>query len=165
MLSSDIMKIAIYYDTKFGNNAKVAANLSGVLISRGHSAEVHRITEVKPKDIAPADLYVFSSPTRVGKPKGSMRRFLNKAQLPPNARYALIATHGAPRPNKKTGQMPTEQEMEKYQGTLRIMQEILAGKGPKVAEMKLYVSSESMSGPLLEGWEKKVEEFAEKITK
>jgi menaquinone-dependent protoporphyrinogen IX oxidase len=159
------MKVAIYFDTKFGSNQKVAAHLSGALIAKGHTADVHRISDVRPKELPPADLYVFSSPTRLGKPKGSMRRFLKRARLAPNAKYALIATHGEPRPNKKTGQMPTPEEIERYQGTLRTMSELLAGKGTKVAEMKLYVSSESMSGPLLEGWEKKVERFADEITK
>ena len=159
------MKIAIYFETRFGNNQRVAAHLSGTLIAKGHTTEVHKISEVKPKAIAPADLYVFSSPTRVGKPKGSMRRFLKKVQLPPKAKYALIATHGSPRPDKKTGKMPSQEEVEKYQKTLSIMQELLAGKGTKIAEMKLYVSSESMQGPLVEGWEKKVDEFADLITK
>jgi len=159
------MKIAIYFDTKFGNNQRVAAHLSGTLTGKGHTTEVHQINEVKPKNVAPADLYVFSSPTRLGKPKGSMRRFLKKVRLPANAKYALIATHGEPQPNKKTGQMPSPETIEKYQGTLRIMNELLAGKGTKVAEMKLYVRGDTMQGPLLEGWEKKVDDFAELITK
>ena len=159
------MKVAIYFDTKFGNNEKVAARLSGALIAKGHTTEVHRISDVKPKELPSADLYVFSSPTRFGKPKGSMKRFLKKAKLAPNARYALIATHGSPQPNKKTGQMPTQEEIEKYEWTLRDMQEILAGKGTKVAEMKLHVTGDTMHGSLLEGWEKKVEEFADTITK
>ncbi len=159
------MKVAIYFDTKFGSNQKVAAHLSGALIAKGHQTEVHQISEVRPKELATADLYVFSSPTRLGKPKGSMKRFLKKARLAPNAKYALIATHGEPQPNKKTGQLPTAEELDKWQGTLRIMNELLAGKGTKVAEMKLYVKGDTMKGGLLEGWEKKVEEFADQITK
>jgi len=159
------MKIAIYFETKFGSNEKVAARLSGALVAKGHVTEVHRISDVKPKELAPADLYVFSSPTRMGKPKGSMKRFLKKAKLAPNAKYALIATHGEPQPNKKTGLLPTPEELDKWQGTLRTMNDILAGKGIKVAEMKLYVKGDTMQGGLLEGWEKKVEEFADQITK
>jgi len=108
---------------------------------------------------------VFSSPTRMGKPKGSMQRFLKKVRLPTNAKYALIATHGSPQPNKKTGQMPDQAEFEKWQRTLPVMTEILAGKGTKVAEIKIYVRGDTLQGPLLEGWEKQVDEFAEKIVK
>jgi hypothetical protein len=39
--------------------------------------------EVSPADLPPADRYRFSSPGRIGKPIGSMRRFLKKVGLGP----------------------------------------------------------------------------------
>jgi hypothetical protein len=99
----------------------------------------------------------------LGKPIGKMRRFLKKARFPEGARYALIATHGEPVPNKKTGKMPTQEEIEKFQQNLPAMEAILKEKGAvKVAEVKVYVKN-TMKGPLADGWEKGVEEFAAKL--
>ncbi len=96
---------------------------------------VHHIREAKPKEMPPADLYLFSSPGRMGKPIGRMRRFLKKVDLPAGTKYALLTTEGAPRPDKKTGRMPTEEEQAKWQRVIPVMNEILQGKGlVKVAE-------------------------------
>lgn len=58
---------------------------------------------------------IFSSPGRMGRPIGSMRRFLKKASLPAGAKYAILATEMAPAPDKKTGKMPTPEEIAKWQ--------------------------------------------------
>ncbi len=106
-----------------------------------------------------ADLYLFSSPGRMGKPIGRMRRFLKKVRLPSGTKYAILTTEGAPRPDKKTGRMPTEEERAKYQLVIPIMNELLQKKGlVKVAEGKILVTG--LKGPLEEGWSKKVEAFA-----
>ncbi len=92
-----------------------------------------------------------------------MRRFLKKARLPEGAKYALVATHGEPVPDKKTGKMPTQEEIEKFQQNLPTMEAILKEKGAvKVAEAKVYVKN-TMKGPLADGWERTVEEFAAKL--
>ena len=110
----------------------------------------------------PADLYLFSSPGRMGKPIGGMRRFLKKAKLPSGTKYAILTTEGAPQPDKKTGRMPTEEELAKWQRIIPIMNEILQEKGlAKVAEGKILVTG--LKGPLEEGWQKKVEAFASQI--
>jgi hypothetical protein len=110
----------------------------------------------------PADLYLFSSPGRMGKPIGGMRRFLKKAKLPSGTKYAILTTEGAPQPDKKTGRMPTEEEQAKWQRIVPIMNEILQEKGlVKVAEGKILVTG--LKGPLEEGWQKKVEAFASQI--
>jgi hypothetical protein len=109
-----------------------------------------------------ADLYLFSSPGRMGKPIGRMRRFLKKVQLPPGTKYALLTTEGAPRPDKKTGRMPTEEEIAKWERVRPIMNEILQAKGlVKVAEDKVLVAG--LKGPLEEGWQKKVEIYGSQI--
>jgi hypothetical protein len=106
-----------------------------------------------------ADLYLFSAPGRCGKPRWGMRRFLKKAQLPPGTKYALLDTELAPRPDKKTGRMPTEEELAQWQRILPVMNEILQAKGlVKVAEGTILVLG--LKGPLEEGWQKKVEAFA-----
>lgn len=155
------VKIAMYYESKSGNNQKIIERLRELLAARGNQVEAQRISDVDPKAIAPADLYVFSSPTMMGKPVRSMRKFLKKAQLSPGAKYALIATHLAVRPDKKTGKMPTEEETAKWQRTLPVMSELLEGKGTKVSEEKIYVKD--MKGPLEDDWEKKVSSLADRF--
>lgn len=156
------MRIEIFHASKFGNGERVAKDLQRVLAARGLQANVHRIDEVRPRELPPADLYVFSSPTRIGKPLGSARRFVKKVKLPAGTRYAIFATHGAPRPDKKTGKMPTPEEMAKWQRTTPILDELLASKGlVKVADMIVYVKD--LKGPLEDGWQGKVSEFADRM--
>ncbi|OPX65582.1 MAG: Flavodoxin domain protein [Methanomassiliicoccales archaeon PtaB.Bin215] len=157
------MKVEIYHASKYGNGEKVVAYLQGLLVAKGHQANYRHIRDAKPKDVPSADLYVFCAPTRLGKPIGKMRRFLKKAKLPEGARYALIATHGEPVPDKKTGKMPSAEEIEKYQQNLPAMEAILKDKGAvKMAGLKVYVKN-TMKGPLADGWEKSVEELLSKL--
>jgi hypothetical protein len=156
------MKIEYYHASKFGNGAMVAEEFKKVMAGKGTTVNVHHIQDASPKEIPPADLYVFSSPGRIGKPIGGMKKFLKKLQMTSGSRYALLTTEGKPVPNKKTGKVPTPEELAKYQRVRPIMNELLQAKGlKKVAEDKVYVTG--MKGPLEEGWQKKVEEFAAAI--
>ena len=158
------MKIEIYHDSKFGNGAAVAEELQRLFAAKGHSANVHHIKDSKPKELLPADLYVFGSPTRFGGPIGSMRRFLKKISLPPGTKYAIFATHGDAVPNKKTGKMPTEEELNSLRKTIPVLAEILRSKGlVKVADRVFLVNGTTLKGPLLEGWRGLAQEFASAI--
>jgi len=107
----------------------------------------------------PADLYVFGSPGRMGKPIGGARRFLNKVELPPGTKYALFSTEVAPQPDKRTGRMPTDEEMAKWKRIQPVMDELLGPKGlTKAGSAKVLVTG--LKGPLEDGWERKVEELA-----
>lgn len=155
------MKVEMYHASKYGNGEKVVAYLQGLLVAKGHEVGYRHIRDAKPKELPAADLYVFCAPTRIGKPIGKMRRFLKKARLPDGAKYALIATHGEPVPDKKTGKMPLPEEIERFQQNIPTMESILRGKGAsKVADLKVYVVGTTMKGPLTEGWEERVARFA-----
>lgn len=159
------MRVEIYHASKFGNGEKVAEELKRLLIAKGHQAEVHHIKQSRPKELAAGDLYIFGSPTRFGGPIGSMRRFAKKVSLPSGTRYAIFATHGDAVPDKKTGKLPTEEEMKRWRKTIPVLDEILKGKGlVKVAEKVFLVSGETLKGPLKPGWEAKAEEFASAVT-
>jgi hypothetical protein len=139
------MKIEYVHASKFGNGAMVAEELRTRMASRGIEVLVHHVGETDPTSLPPADLYLFSSPGRMGKPIRSMRRFLKDLRLPVGARYALLTTEMAPQPDKKTGRMPTEE-----------------GKGlVEVAEEKVQVTG--LKGPLEEGWRQKVDAFADRL--
>jgi hypothetical protein len=157
------MKIAYLHASKFGNGAMVAAEFKELMGAKGVGVEVHHIREVNPAELSSADLYVFSSPGRFGKPIGRMRRFLNKVRLSAGTKYAVLTTEAAPKPDKKTGRIPTEEELAKWQRVRPIVDEILQAKGlVKVAEDKVFVTG--LKGPLEEGWQRKVESFAGRLS-
>jgi multimeric flavodoxin WrbA len=158
------MKVELYHASKFGNGAKVAEEFKRIMASRGINVNVHHVKDANPKEIPSADLYVFSSPGRMGKPTKGMRKFLAKLQLPSGSRYAILATEMNPQPDKKTGLLPTEEELGRCQRVIPIMSEMLKDKGlSKVVDGKVYVTG--IKGPLEDGWQKKVEEFAAAIHK
>ena len=156
------MIIEYFHASKFGNGERVAEEFKKRMAGRGVTVNVHHVRDSKPGNMPPADLYLFSSPGRMGRPIGRMRRFLKKTMLPSGTKYAILTTEGAPRPDKKTGRMPTEEELAKRQRVIPIMNEILQGKGlVKVAQDKVLVTG--LKGPLEDGWQKKVETFASQI--
>ncbi|MDD1770101.1 MAG: hypothetical protein LUO79_03355 [Methanomassiliicoccales archaeon] len=136
------MKIEYYHASKFGNGAMVAEEFKRLMAAKGVTVNVHHIRDARPKELPPADLYIFSSPGRFGKPIRGMRRFLKKVKLPQGSRYAVLTTQHAP-------QLP-------------MMDEQLKAKGlKKVAESKVLVTA--IKGPLEDGWQMKVEEFVSQI--
>lgn len=156
------VKIEYFHASHYGNGAKVAEQFKNCMATKGVTVNVHHIREAKPKEMPPADLYVFSSPGRMGKPIWGARRFLKKAVLPSGTKYAVLTTEGAPRPDKKTGRLPTEEEQAKWQRVRPTINQILQEKGMvRVAEEKVLVTG--LKGPLEDGWEKKVEAFASLI--
>jgi menaquinone-dependent protoporphyrinogen IX oxidase len=156
------VNIEYLHASKFGNGAKVAAAFQERMAARGVSVEVHHIDEMNAKELPAADLYLFSSPGRMGKPIRAMRRFLKGIRLAPGTRYALLTTEMAPQPDKKTGRVPTEEEICRFQRVRPIMNELLGGKGlVEIHEDKVYVNG--IQGPLEDGWEAKVEAFADRI--
>ena len=156
------MNIAYYHASKFGNGAMVAEEFKKIMAARGITVSVQHIRDANPEDLAQADLYVFSSPGRMGKPKGSVRRFLRKVSLEPGTRYAVLTTQGAPKPDKKTGKMPTQEEQDRWERVIPIMNELLEAKGlKKVAEGAVWVTG--IKGPLEQGWQRKVGAFADQV--
>lgn len=145
-----VMKIEYFHASKFGNGAMVAEEFKRLMAIKGVAVNVQHIRDAQPKELMSADLYIFSSPGRIGKPIGSMRRFLKKVQLPPGTKCAIITTEVAPQPNKKTGKMPTDEEIARWQRVTPIMNELLQKKGlTKVAEAKVLVTG--IKGPLEDG--------------
>jgi hypothetical protein len=140
----------------------VAEEFNKQMAAKGVMVDIQHIREARPDRLPTADLYVFSSPGRMGKPIGGMRRFLKKVRLPAGTKYAILTTEMAPQPDKKTGRIPTEEELAKWQRVRPIMNEILRDVGlVNIAEDKVHVTG--LKGPLEEGWQKKVAAFAARI--
>jgi multimeric flavodoxin WrbA len=156
------MKIEYVHASVYGNGAKVAEEFKKQMAIRGTEVNVRHVKDASPKKMPSAELYVFSSPGRFGKPHGRMRRFLKKLYLPSGTRYAILTTEGMPEADPKTGKMPTEDEEAKWHRIIPIMNELLQSKGlVKVAEGKIMITG--MKGPPEDGWQQKVEAFASQI--
>ena len=156
------MRIEYFHSSKYGNGAKVAREFRDAMGARGVEVIVHHVKDVRPDAIPPADLYVFSSPGRMGKPIRGVRRFLRDLPLAAGSRYAILTTEIAPQPDKKTGRVPTDDERAKYQRVRPIMHELLHAKGMVgVAEEKVFVTG--LKGPLEDGWREKVRAFASRV--
>jgi hypothetical protein len=157
------MNIAYYHASKYGNGATVAEEFRRIMADRGVPVSVQHVRDADPRHLSPADLYVFSSPGRFGKPKGNARRFLRKVSLEPGTEYAILTTQGAPKPNPKTGAMPTQEELDRWERVIPIMRDELERKGLKrISDSAVRVTG--MKGPLEEGWQQKVLAFADQIT-
>ena len=91
------MKIKYLHASKFGNGAMVAEEFKQQMAARRVGVDVHHIREVTPKELPSADLYVFSSPGRMGGPIRTMRRFLKEVTRGSAVR-AMNETGSAGRP-------------------------------------------------------------------
>jgi len=155
------MRIEYLHASKYGNRVMVAEEFCRQMAAKGVTVPVHHIREAKPKQLAPADLYLFSSPARFGKPIGTMRRFLKKLELPAGTKYAILSTEAAPHPDW-AGKVPSEQELAKWTRVRPIMKEILERKGlVEVAESTVHVAD--VRGPLEKGWQDTVKAFTARI--
>lgn len=152
------MKIDYFHASQYGNGAKVAEEFKRIMEAKGNVVSIRHVRDVRPKEIAPADLYIFSSPGRFGKPIGSVRRFLKKVNLPSGSSYAILVTEMNPHPEKKTGVTMTEGETGACQQVIPNMNELLQAKGgKKVVEGRIFVTG--IKGPLEDEWQRKVAEF------
>jgi len=158
------MKVEYYHASKYGNGAMVAEEFKKIMNAKGVEVDIHHIREAKPMELPRADIYVFSSPGRVGKPIRSMRHFLKNLRLSSGTKYAILTTQGAPRPNKKTGKMPSDEETARWQRIVPLMDELLQEKGlMKIADCVVYVTR--IKGPLEEDWQSKVVTFSTDLLK
>jgi len=156
------MKIEYYHASKYGNGTKVAEEFKEQMAARGITVNIHHVKDAKPKEIPPADLYLFSSPGRFGKPIGDMQHFLKKVNLLPGTKYAVMVTELCPKPDSSIERIPSEGETGKCQRVIPIMNKMLQDKGlVKVAEGKVFVTG--IKGPLEKEWQKEVEAFASRI--
>jgi hypothetical protein len=127
------VRIEYFQASKYGNGLKVAEEFRKRMATKGVTVNVHHVRDARPKELPPA-----------------------------GTKYAILTTEGAPQPDKKTGRMPTEEEMARWQRVIPIMNKLLQEKGlVKLAEGKVLVTG--LKGPLEEGWQKKVEAFAAQI--
>ncbi len=141
------MKAVIVYQTTHGNNREIARHLGRALRAIGHEAECHNVHDILPEEAKGADLYIFSSPTHIGRPPRKIRSFLKSlARVQRDGDYALVATR-----------MPDGKD-DRPLRTTEMMKRALS-KGQLRHRGSLEIGCMGLSGPLEEGWEKKLESF------
>ncbi len=156
------MNIEYIHASEYGNGAMVAEEFKRLMTAKGVSVNIHHVRDVNPKQLPSADLYLFSSPGRFGKPKREVRKALKKIRLAPGAKYAILTTEAAPPSESVSGETPAEGGCGGRQRVIPMMNELLRGSNAtEVAEDKILVTG--IKGPLEEGWQKKVEAFVARI--
>lgn len=65
------MKIEYLHASKYGNGARVAAEFQRRMADRDLAVDIHHIREARPTHLPHADLYLFSSPGRMGSRAGA----------------------------------------------------------------------------------------------
>jgi len=142
-----IMKVYIAYESKYGNGKKCVEYLTEAITKKGHSVETSSIREINPDSIPSADLYIFSSPTHIGRPPRKMKKFLNNLEISQEeAKYTTIVTHMDPKAK-----------------THQIINNLLQPKGMTKVSDGVRIKVNGMKGPLEEGYEKKLDAFANEI--
>jgi flavodoxin len=54
------MKIEYFHASKYGNGAEVAEEFEKQMAAKGVAVDVRHIRDARPKEMPPADLYLFS---------------------------------------------------------------------------------------------------------
>jgi len=137
------MNICIIYETRFGNNSKIADRLMQILGNLGHNAARHLVSESEPEVIPEADLYIIGSPTQIGTLPLRIDRFLRNLELPDESRFAVFTT----------GVGSTSDTAEKIAS-------ILINRGGEETAGPLRLGVKDLRGPLEEGWETKLEKWS-----
>lgn len=141
------VKVHILYESKFGNGKKCANYLGNVISEKGHEVNTLSIRDIKQKSLPQSDMYIFSSPTHVGKPPGKVKRFLKKMEVPGEGiKYALMTTYVDPETK-----------------TLEKMDEQIKSKGMTKVGKGIKIQVRGMKGPLEEDYEEKLQAFASEI--
>jgi len=141
------MNYVIVYWSRYGNGKKVVDYLAGKLNEKKGEVQILKTDEADPTAMPEADLYVFSAPTEAFSIQKNMRKFMKKLEGTEEKKYGIINTHSMER------------------NWLHKMETLLAKKKMvKVAGVDFKVGKDANAGNgLIEGWEAKLDEFAEKL--
>lgn len=144
------MNITIIYESKYGNGKQAMTYLKDSLMKKGETVQLISIHEIKPHMLPESDLYIFSAPNAFGKIVRSMRKFLEKIEVKnSSARYLIVNTCLNPSSSQDKG--------------LEQMEEILREKNITKLSDGLKLKVMGMKGPLEPGYEKKLDELANRI--
>jgi len=140
------MRINIIYDSKYGNCKNISEYLENSL--ENNNVKKFFVKDTDPDYIRSADLYIFSTPTQMGKATKRMRKFVKNLQIDgQSVKYGLITTYS----KEKTD-------------SLKELEGMLKKKGFKKAANNLRFKVQGKKGNLERGYEKDLDKFLEKLT-
>lgn len=140
------MRVNIVYDSKYGNGKKIAEYLDNSF--ENNNVKVFFVKDADPDYIRTADLYIFSTPTHMGKATRKMKKFVKNLQVDGEAqKYGLITTY-------------TKDKTD----SLVDLERMLKGKGLKKATENLKLKIRGKKGPLEEGYQKELDQFLDNLT-
>ncbi len=113
----------------------------------GHEADCHNVHDILAEEVKGADLYLFCSPTHIGRPPRKMRSLLKAVSaVQRDGDYALVVTR-----------LPEGEGGPRFRTTE--MMEGIISKGHMRHRGSLELECVAMSGPLEEGWGGKLDSF------
>ncbi|MBD3350069.1 MAG: hypothetical protein GF364_01105 [Candidatus Lokiarchaeota archaeon] len=159
------MKIFIVYDSKFGNNKRIAERLSDYF-KDDNEVRIEYAKEISPKELGAEDidLLIFGGPLRMGNPSFTIRRWAKKVAkilkkqnktLPKTAVWGSHARNDPDTPEK----FSWNASKEKWNV---ILKQFPADNKPSDV-IGFTVKPDTLAGPLEEGWENIVKDFVEVI--
>jgi len=141
------MKYVIVYWSRYGNGKKIVNYLAEKLNEKKAETQIFKTDKADPTAMPEADLYIFSAPAEAFNVQKNMRTFMKNLEGMEEKKYGIINTHGM---NKDR---------------LYKMEKLLSNKNMvKIASVNFQVGKNANTGNgLMEGWKKKVDDFAGKI--
>jgi flavodoxin len=141
------MKYTIVYWSRYGHNKKIVHYLSEKLKEKKAETQILTTDEADPNALPDADTYIFSAAAEAFNLQRNMKIFMKNLEGLNGKKYGIINTHA----------------MDKNR--LSKMEKLLSKKNMiKVASVDFKVGKDIKSGnALTEGWEKKLDEFAENL--
>ena len=142
------MKYVIIYWSRYGNNKKIAETLAQKLTQKPAETQLFTTDQANPRNLPPADVYIFSAPAEAFNLQRNMRSFMKKIQGMDGKKYAIINTHGMKR------------------NWLGKMEKLLSKKNMiKIAETDFQVADKdpTTGKPLLKNWESKLDTVIQQI--
>ncbi len=141
------MKYTIIYWSRYGNGKKIVDYLEKKLQDKKAEVKILKTNDADPTSLPEADIYVFSAPAEAFSLQRNMKSFMKNLKDMDGKKYGIINTHA----------------MDKNR--LGTMEKLLNKKNmKKLAGVDFKVGKEANTGNgLMDGWEAKVDEFANKI--
>jgi len=147
LVFGELMKYVIVYWSRYGNGKRIVDYLDEKIKGKSGETQIFKTDEADPTAMPDADLYVFSAPTEAFGIQKNMKSFMKKLEGMDEKKYGIINTHGM---NKNV---------------LQKMEKILSNKNMvKIAGVDFQIGKDAKNGDAhMEGWETKLDEFAEKL--
>lgn len=147
--AKSMVKVSVFYDSKYGNTQLAAEKIVESLQSQGVEADLTNIKDVKPGGAVCSDVIVLGAPNHMASPSRAMKRFIEylaAADLKAT-RYAVFGTYAG-------RARPVDRAMKKLEAMVQAKMPNL-----KMVLPGLSVRVNGVSGPIMEGELPKCMEF------